>query len=139
MKYGVILIENQEKERLNHIISMSKYKEDKSYKDAIQKLLIELESAKFLSNEEMPKDVIRFNSIVKITTPFKVSRTYQIVSPEKSNIKENKISVLAPMGLALFGYAKGDRLSWKFPTGENQITIEDVHQESITQETKAYD
>lgn len=131
MKYGVIIIEKNEKELLNRIISMAQYYKDENYKISILKLSEELKNARILSNQEMPEDVVRFNSVVSISTPFSVSREYQIVSPEKSDIKQNKISILAPMGLALFGYAKGDTLKWNFPTGENIISIDDVRQQVV--------
>ncbi|HSP12917.1 MAG TPA: GreA/GreB family elongation factor [Salegentibacter sp.] len=136
MKYGVIIIEKKEKELLNRIISMAQYYKDENYKISILKLSEELKNARFLSNKEMPADVIRFNSVVSISTPFSASREYQIVSPEKSDIRQNKISILAPMGLALFGYAKGDTLKWNFPTGENIISIDDVRQQELKLETK---
>ncbi|MGM0934373.1 MAG: GreA/GreB family elongation factor [Bacteroidota bacterium] len=139
MKYGVIIIEKKEKELLNRIISMAQYYKDDNYKISILKLSEELKNARFLSNKEMPEDVVRFNSVVSISTPFSVSREYQIVSPEKSDIRQNKISILAPMGLALFGYAKGDTLKWNFPTGENIISIDDVRQPVVKLETKNND
>ncbi|SFN70520.1 GreA/GreB family elongation factor [Salegentibacter flavus] len=139
MKYGVIIIEKKEKELLNRIISMAQYYKDENYKISILKLSEELKNARFLSNKEMPEDVVRFNSVVSISTPFSVSREYQIVSPEKSDIRQNKISILAPMGLALFGYAKGDTLKWNFPTGENIISIDDVRQQVVKLETKNND
>lgn len=137
MKYGVVIIEKKEKELLNRIISMAQYYKDENYKNSIFKLNEELKNARFLKLKEMPEDVVRFNSVVTIKTPFSVSREYQIVTPEKSDIRKNKISILAPMGLALFGYAKGDTVNWQFPTGENVISIEDVRQEEVVKlETK---
>ncbi|MDR9458058.1 MAG: hypothetical protein RI572_11680 [Salegentibacter sp.] len=74
MKYGVIIIEKKEKELLNRIISMAQYYKDENYKISILKLSEELKNARFLSNKEMPEDVVRFNPVVSISTPFSVSR-----------------------------------------------------------------
>lgn len=128
MKYNTIIIEEDELNILKRIMSMSRYLNDKSYKASISRLYTELEKVKVVSEEEMPKDVIRFNSIVTFDTPFSKNQSYQIVTPEKSDIKNKKISVLAPMGLALFGYAKGDKITWEFPSGENIIEITEVKQ-----------
>lgn len=128
MKYGVIIIEQKEHDLLKKIISMAKYYKDENYKRSIEKLHVELQTAKIVPNSEMPVDVVRFNSTVRIKTAFNVSRDYMLVTPEKSDIKQNKISILAPMGLALFGYAAGDEITWHFPSGESQILIEDVQQ-----------
>lgn len=107
---------------------MAHYHKDASYRASIEKLNKELSVAKILSNRDMPDDVIRFNSMVTIQTAFDVKKTYQLVVPERSDIKLNKISVLAPMGLALFGYAKGDEILWQFPAGESAIKIIEVEQ-----------
>ncbi|SHG71807.1 regulator of nucleoside diphosphate kinase [Salegentibacter echinorum] len=129
MKYDVIIIEKKEHELLKRIVSMAQYYKDKTYRSSIEKLSRELQHAKIVKEKDMPEDVIRFNSVVTISTPFTPKKAYQIVTPEKSNVKQNKISILAPMGLALFGYAKGDDVEWEFPSGTNNITIEDVKQD----------
>lgn len=123
MKYEVIIIEKLEYELLKRIVSMAQYYKDSTYRASIEKLKNELDLAKIVTEKNMPDDVVRFNSKVEIATPFGVNRTYQIVTPDHSNIKENKISILAPMGLALFGYAQGDNVEWEFPTGKNSIDI----------------
>ncbi|MBE7641539.1 transcription elongation factor GreAB [Salegentibacter sp. BLCTC] len=128
MKYDVIIIEKVEYELLKRIVSMAHYYKDSTYRASIEKLKNELELAKIVSEKNMPKDVVRFNSKVEIATPFSVNKTYQIVTPDQSNIKENKVSILAPMGLALFGYAEGDEVEWEFPTGKNSIKIIGVEQ-----------
>lgn len=128
MKYGEIIVEKKEYELLRRIMGMAHYHKDDSYKASIAKLNDELKRAKIVHKKDLPVDVIRFNSTVSIQTVFNVKKTYQIVIPEKSNIQFNKISVLAPMGLALFGYAQGDEILWSFPAGESYIKILEVQQ-----------
>ena len=128
MKYGELIIEKKEYEFLKQIMSLAKYYKDNSYKASIYKLNEELKDARIVSKAKIPMDVIRLNSLVTIETPYAVERTYQIVTPEKGDIRKDKISVLAPMGLALFGYAKGDNITWTFPLGESHIHIKDVKQ-----------
>lgn len=128
MKFGKLIIAEKEYELLKNNISMAPTYRDKSYRASMEKIKNELALAKIVSGKDMPEDIIRFNSVVSIETPWNVKRDYQIVAPEKSDIKNNKISVLAPMGLALFGYAKGDEIEWQFPTGMNTIKIVNVVQ-----------
>lgn len=132
MKYDKLLIEKKEHELLKRILAMSKYHKDPSYKASISKLKEELETAKIISEKDMPDDVIRFNSMVTIQTPFGPEKTYQLVTPDKSNVAESKISILAPMGSALIGYAKGDEVMWQFPSGLNSIKIVDVQKNETT-------
>jgi len=128
MKYGELIIEKKEYDFLKQIMSLAKYNNDTSYKASIYKLNEELKDARIVTNSKMPLDVIRLNSLVTIETPYAVERTYQIVTPEKGDIRKDKISVLAPMGLALFGYAQGDNITWTFPLGKSYIKIKEVKQ-----------
>lgn len=132
MKYTQIIIEKKEFELLRNLISTESYYKDKTYKSSLHKLKKELEDVKILPDNKMPVDVIRINSNVTIETPWNVQRTYQIVVPEQSDIRNNKISVLAPMGLALFGYAQGDEVEWEFPMGIKTIKILEVEQSNTT-------
>lgn len=132
MKYDKLIIEKKEYELLKRILSMSKYHKDPSYKASISKLKEELESAKILNEKDLPNDVVRFDSLVTIQTPFGPEKSYQLVTPDKSNVAENKISILAPMGSALIGYAAGDEVMWQFPSGSNSIKIVHVKQKEAT-------
>ncbi len=137
MKYGELIIEKKEFELLKQIISLSQHYKDKSYRISIEKLLREMSRAKVVPNAKMPVDVIRLNSEVSISIPGNMQRQYRLVTPEMSDLKQNRISILAPMGLALFGYAKGDEVEWEFPTGINKIQIMDVIQHPLTLKKKA--
>lgn len=128
MKYGTLIIEKREFKILRNLMSMAHYYKDATYKASLEKFNEELAKAKVLSDKDMPEDVIRLYSTVTIQSAFKVKKSYQLVTPEKSDLRQNKISVLAPMGLALFGYAKGDEFLWHFPAGESEISIIDVEQ-----------
>lgn len=136
MKYDVIVIEKKEHDLLKRFIGLSQEYKDHTYKAAVDKLRSELLMAKILSEEEMPEDVVRFNSTVTIETPFNVEKTYQIVTPDKSDIRKNMISVLAPMGLGLFGYAEGDEILWQFPAGIKAIEIKKVRQPATLEKMK---
>lgn len=131
MKYRSIIVERKEYEMLKNIISMKNHFKDNTSRKSIEILLDELKLAEIRSNKKMPEDVVRFNSTVTIKTPWNVERSYQIVIPTQSDLKRNKISILAPMGLALFGYAEGDEINWQFPMGQNTINILKVEQSII--------
>lgn len=134
MKYGDLILEKKEYDLLKRILAMSKYYKDSSYRASISKLSEELKSAKIVAEKDMPDDVVRFGSVVSIETPFGPEKSYQLVLPDESNVQQNKISILAPMGSALIGYAKNDEVSWQFPSGLNVIKITNVIQQK-TEET----
>lgn len=128
-----IIIEKREYEMLRQIISNAGHNVDKTYKASIEKLANELKSATIMDKESMPKEIVRFNSIVTVQMPFGDPKSFQIVTPEKSDISQNRLSILAPMGLALFGYAVSDEIMWQFPSGMNAIKILNVEQPDALQ------
>lgn len=128
MKYKKIIIDRKEYEQLNKIIAMAASNNDPSYAAAIGKLIQELKTADIRPREEMPLDVVGLHSTVSIKTPYRQNTTFELVHPEKSDISKNKLSILAPMGLALIGYATGDRIRWHFPSGVHTIEILTVTQ-----------
>lgn len=90
-------------------------------------LQAELKKAKLVDNEHFPQDVVGLNSIVKIQSDSKkLAMVLKIVIPEEANIKENKISIMAPIGTALIGFREGQKVKWKVPKGYNTFTILDV-------------
>jgi regulator of nucleoside diphosphate kinase len=128
MKYNQIIIEEKEFELLKNMIPTAQNNSDRNYNLSIRRLKKELESARIVSIYEIPDDVIRMNSTVTVQMPKNVTRNFTIVLPEKSNLEQNKLSVLSPMGLALMGYAINDTILWQFPSGETLIKILDVTQ-----------
>lgn len=46
----------------------------------------------------MPTDVVRFNSIVTIATEGGWRKNFQLVKPSDGDLKNNKLSILTPMG-----------------------------------------
>ena len=126
MKYNNIVIAQPEFDYLQGILGGAQFAQEKTYRLAWEKFRRELKEARLVNYEEMPQDVIRFYSMVRIETPWNVKRSYQIVPPEKADLKNNRISVLAPMSLALFGYAEGDEFEWQFPVGIKPIKILEV-------------
>jgi len=87
----------------------------------------ELENATVLDKDEFPEDVIRLNSTVTIQDlSTKKEMKIIIVMPEHADIKQQKVSVLAPLGTALIGFRKGSTVKWHVPAGEKEFLIKEV-------------
>lgn len=123
MKYDSLIIEKKEYELLESLLRSPHNYKDASYKTSMAKLGQELKTASIKNEKDFPSDVIRFNSLVELETSDGIKRKYQLVKPEESNVAQNKISVLAPLGTALIGYASGDEITWHFPAGEKILKI----------------
>jgi regulator of nucleoside diphosphate kinase len=89
-----------------------------------------MESARICEEVDIQEDVVRINSIVTIVSEKGWYKKFQLVLPKESDVKNDKISILTPMGAAVIGYAEGDSLVWEFPSGEQKLTIEKVKQEN---------
>src|SRR5690606_4884334 len=87
----------------------------------------EIKKAKLVSEEKFPEDVIGLNSVVKIKDEHsgKVMELI-LVTPDKADIKNRKVSVMAPVGAALIGFQQGNEVSWEVPSGRRKFTILEV-------------
>ena len=67
-----------------------------------EELQAELKKAKLVEKDDFPSDVVRLNSIVRIIADDKNEvMEFRLVTPDKADIKENRISVLAAIVSAL--------------------------------------
>ena len=72
--------------------------------------------------------IIRINSHViiedvKANTQMKI----QIVLPSLSDVKERKISILAPLSVAIIGFKENDQVDWELPSGIKTLKIIEVN------------
>lgn len=129
MKYGKLVIENNEFVIFKQLLNIEVQQKETTAKNHILKLREELKEAIFLDEKDMKDDVVRLNSFVTVSSEdSNWQNTFQLVLPSKSNTLEKKISLLLPMGSAVLGYAKGDVILWEFPGGVKSLKILDVKQ-----------
>lgn len=104
-------------------------------KENFRKLSQELQKAKLVSEEDFPNDIVRLDSTVVIRD-IQTNRdmTITIVMPASADIKQKKVSVLAPIGTALIGFRKGQKVSWEVPAGKKDFMI--MHVENPVLEEK---
>jgi len=131
MKYGSLILEKKEYVYLKKILNISGYSQDLETQKSLIKLNDEIKDAQIVDEEEMPKDVIRLNSKVTIVSEKGWQKTLQIVTPKEKDFKNDKISIITPMGAALFGYAQDDTVIWDFPNGQQKLSIISVLREEI--------
>lgn len=124
MKYGKLIVEESEFKLINDLISHVSPSEN-LFNSCIQRLKSELTNAEIRQEGQMPMDVVRLNSLMDVETPMGDIRL-QLVLPERTNSLAKRISLLTPMGSALFGYAQGDEVIWNFPEGEKKILIKRI-------------
>lgn len=131
MKYGSLILEKSDYVLIKRLLNLTNNYKDDAQKASILQLKSELQSAIISVSDEVPTDIIRLNSEVTVSANDGWEYSFQVVEPSESKSAEKKISVLAPMGLAVIGYAKEDIIRWTFPGGEKDITILEVKQNNI--------
>jgi regulator of nucleoside diphosphate kinase len=95
-------------------------------------LSYELNRAIVIEDDKVPPCCIRLNSRVKVREILSnTEMEFSIVMPALANIAEKKISVLTPMGAALIGLCKGEKVEWKMPGGIKNFEILDVNQNEL--------
>lgn len=96
--------------------------------DTAEELLSELDRAKIVADESVPRDVVRMGSIVEFQSGNDRKRV-TLVFPPEADIAAGKISVLTPIGAALVGLAKGESITWTARDGtSHELTILSVEQ-----------
>ena len=93
-------------------------------------LLEEIERAELHEADTLPEDAVMLGSEVSfVDERSKRMRIVTLVLPVDANIAEGRISILTPMGAALYGLRAGDAIDWPDIDGKaRQITIRRVTQ-----------
>jgi len=93
-------------------------------------LLEEIERAQLHDADEMPEGHVRLNSRVTFKDERSgQTRTVQLVLPARANIREDRVSILTPMGAALYGLSQGACITWPDLDGnERPISVIRVEQ-----------
>ena len=114
MKNAQLILSKSDHELLNNHLKLSTVLSEFNRK----KLSVELKTARVISVEDLPDDVVSENSYVEIQD-IESGRTFDfhLVNPKDANIKTNRLSLLAPIGVALLGYRPGVEVDWEMPNG----------------------
>lgn len=126
MKYGSLILEKKEYVYLKRILNISGYTGDFEVQNSLLKLNNDLKNALIVDEQEIPNDIIRFNSTVSISASNGWKKTLQIVIPTEADIKKKKISILTPLGASLIGHSCNDKIRCTSDKGEQKLTIESV-------------
>ena len=115
-----------DKSRLEELMAVADEFGGKKRKD-LEALAKELEKAKVVAPKDVPKNVVTMNSkVVLRDMETSEEMTYILVFPRNANLSAGAISVFAPIGTAILGYAKGEIVEWDVPDGVRRLQIDNV-------------
>lgn len=99
-----------------------------------QSLSDELNRAIVIKEDELNKKIIRLGSNIEfVIQKTNHKRNIQLVLPEESNLNQQKISILAPLGTALIGFSENDEVEWEMPGGKMLLKITNVSNEHLVE------
>jgi regulator of nucleoside diphosphate kinase len=126
MESHSIIISDADMDRLSRLVRAL---EHSLFRDQLQLESLDqaLESAEVTSSERIPRDVVRMNSRIRVLDlDTGKKELYTLVFPEHADISTSRISVLAPVGIALLGRKQRDIIEVKVPGGIRRLRIEHV-------------
>lgn len=106
------------------------------HSSTLHKLRAELDRAVIVDSADFPADVVTLDSSVEyedLTTG--EIETYTLTLPERANVEQHRLSILAPVGTALIGCRVRDVVTWSTPGGVRQLLIRNVTPKSELVET----
>jgi transcription elongation factor GreA len=86
-----------------------------------------LSRAEVIDPAKLGGDKVKFGarvSLLNLDTDEEMA--YQIVGPEESDLKRNRISVTSPLARGLIGREVGDAVTIKLPTGTRNYEIQEI-------------
>ena len=91
------------------------------------RLRAEIKDATIFKDDELPDDVVSLNTEAKIiSTADQKEFVFKLVLPKEADIKQHKVSIFAPISIALLGYQTGDLIEWEMTDGIKEFKILEV-------------
>jgi regulator of nucleoside diphosphate kinase len=77
-----------------------------------------IERAEVITQDEAPSDLVTMHSIIRTG-----DSNLTLVFPREADIDQGKISILAPLGMALLGARVGQTISWQARDGQSRTLV----------------
>lgn len=122
---SALLISSFDKQRLTVLLdALDRTAEER---EELEDLEREIERGAVVRPEEIPADVVTMNSTVRVSDcEDGTASVYTIVFPGNADYERGRISILAPLGIALLGYRVGDTVDWNMPGRTRKLRIDEI-------------
>jgi regulator of nucleoside diphosphate kinase len=123
---GTVVLSVYDFQRLS--LLLQKYKESPFRERlALDRLEQKLEKAVLLPPEQIPPNVVTLYSTVRVTDLVtRRSHQFTLVFPKETAQGEHRISVLAPIGIALLGQRAGSKVDYQAPEKKVRLRIDEL-------------
>ncbi len=120
-----IVITEADFDRLNGLLDSSRYRS--THAASLMTLKDELERGTVVAVGDVHRGVVTMHSRVRVRDlNADESETYTLVYPDEADINEGKLSVLAPLGIALLGTKVAQVVKFDAPAGARRLKVEKI-------------
>src|SRR5205814_1732971 len=88
-----------------------------------------LHAAEIVQPPAGPADVIRFGAWVTVRESAGSETRYRIVGVDETDPDNNWVSWISPIAKVLLNRKRGERIRFKFPSGEETLEIQEISYE----------
>jgi regulator of nucleoside diphosphate kinase len=92
-----------------------------------ERLHEQLDDAQVISPDDVDGDLVTMGSALEVTD-LDTAETFDltVVFPRQADAQARRISVLAPLGMAVLGLRSGDVVEWEAPSGLRRLRVNEV-------------
>lgn len=124
MNHTPIYITRDDNSKLRLLLATALYSNRNA---ALRNLRDELDRAVIIDPAAIPTNVVTMESRVTFEDLSSGEiEEYTITFPDRANIEDKRISILAPVGTALIGCREGEIVKWNTPGGIRRLKIREV-------------
>ncbi|MEO6993997.1 MAG: nucleoside diphosphate kinase regulator [Lacunisphaera sp.] len=125
MNHTPIYITRDDNSKLRLLLATALYSNRNA---ALRNLRDELDRAVIIDPAAIPTNVVTMESRVTFEDLSSGEiEEYTITFPDRANIEDKRISILAPVGTALIGCREGEIVKWNTPGGIRRLKIREVN------------
>ncbi len=127
MKEEPIIMTWPDHARLTKLVEEQRHADLGIDSEAFKRLRRELERAQLVTAKDIPSDVVTMDSQVQVFDLEMGDRyVFTLSWPNQQKTVDDRINVLAPLGMALLGSRVGQKIEWPLPDGTCRLLVEEV-------------
>ena len=122
-----IALTDRDRDRLVEMVDTMRTRCDRDTAQLLDTLEKEVLRARIVPSEEAEPNVVTMNSKVKFhDIDMGKKLVYTVTWPHLADTEERKVSVLAPIGMALLGTRVGQVIEWQVPMGKRRLKVDKI-------------
>jgi regulator of nucleoside diphosphate kinase len=126
MREQIVRVTDVDSRRLQSLIDLARVRDARDAGSIVQ-LEAHLDDADVTPAARISRFVVTMNSEVLVSDLATGERfRFHLVFPRLASAEEGRISVLAPLGMAVLGRQVGDEITWKVPGGLRHLRVDDI-------------